>query len=147
MTDREGIQELYARYVFENDGNNPEGLADCFTPGGVFWITGQGRHVGPEEIGALIVATSVNRPRHHTLNLWIKEVNDDGTAYCRAYFHLLDLATGESSAYGNYEDWPVKCADGRWRFKERRVRFEWTSEAYASQGRAQAIPLEEGASR
>jgi ketosteroid isomerase-like protein len=139
-TDHAGIFELYGRYPFEIDGNNEEGLADCFTEDGVFLISGQGRFEGREEIKGLVAATAEGRPRHLTLNLWIREV-EDGRAQTQAYFMLVDLKTGENVAYGHYEDRPVLCEDGRWRWQERRVQFEWTSEGYGAQDRAKAVPL------
>lgn len=138
---REGIQELYSRYAFAMDGSEADHLTDCFTEDGVFWVSGMGRFVGRERIRGLVRATVEKRPRHQYLNLLIQEVSEDGEAHCRAYFHLLDAETGENAAYGNYEDWAVLCPDGRWRWRERRVQFEWTSERYAAIGRATTEPL------
>ncbi len=141
MTAREGIQELYARYPISMDRDDEEELADCFTEDGVFNISGQGLFEGPEEIKALVRRTANGRPRHLTLNLWIREVAD-GEARCEAYFMLIDLKSGQNVAYGTYTDRPVQGADGRWRWKERRVQFEWTSEEYAAAREPKAIPLE-----
>jgi uncharacterized protein (TIGR02246 family) len=141
MTAREGIQELYARYPIEMDRDNAEELADCFTPDGLFLISGQGRFEGTEEIKALVPRTAKGRPRHLTVNLWIREVNGD-EARCEAYFLLIDLKTGATVAYGTYTDRPVRGDDDRWRFKERRVQFEWTSEEYAATREPKAQPLE-----
>jgi ketosteroid isomerase-like protein len=141
QTDREGIQELYARYPFEIDGNNADELADCFTEDGVFHISGQGAFQGPDAIKE-VVNTSVNgRPRHLTLNLWIREVTGD-EARSQAYFMLVDTSTGQNVAYGHYSDQPVRCPDGRWRFKHRGVQFEWTTKEYAEARAPKAVPLD-----
>jgi hypothetical protein len=141
MTAREGIQELYARYAHEMDADNADEVADCFIPGGVFAISGQGRFDNPEDIKALVLRTASGRPRHIAINIWIREVDGD-RARSRAYFQLVHLTTGEIVAYGTYTDDPVRCDDGRWRFKERRVQFEWTSESYAREREPKAIPLD-----
>ena len=141
MTAREGIQALYARYPIEMDRDNAEELADCFLEDGLFIISGQGRFEGPEEIKGLVRRTADGRPRHITVNLCIREVDGD-EARCEAYFLLIDVKTGQTVAYGTYTDQPVRCPDGQWRFRERRVQFEWTSEEYAAAREPKAIPLE-----
>ena len=130
MTAREGIMELYARYPHEMDADNAEGVADCFRPDGRFLISGQGDFRSHEEIKELVLRTAAGRPPHITLNVWIKDVKD-GVAESMAYFLLIDPGNGAIVAYGKYSDRPVLCDDGRWRFQERRVQFEWTSEEYA----------------
>lgn len=139
--DHVGIHNLYARYPILMDEDDEDGLADCFTADGVFRISGQGSHRGPEEIKALVRKTAAGRPRHITVNLWIKGV-EDGTASTTAYFLLVDIDSGETVAYGRYTDVPVRCDDGVWRWRERQVQFEWTSAGYAAQDRAKAIPLD-----
>ncbi len=145
MSDRDaahaGIFELYGRYPILIDANDEEGLADCFAEDGVFRVSGQGRFEGREEIMGLVRDTAEGRPRHLTLNIWIREVEGD-RADVQAYFMLVDLDSGENVAYGNYRDRPVRCADGIWRWQERKVQFEWTSESYAAQDRAKAVPLD-----
>jgi uncharacterized protein (TIGR02246 family) len=140
MTAREGIQELYARYAHEMDRNNAEELADCFLDDGVFNISGQGRFENHEDIKELVRRTAEGRPRHMALNIWIREVTDDA-ARSQAYFLLVHLTTGAIVAYGTYADQPVRCPDGRWRFRERRVQFEWTAESYAREREPKPVPL------
>jgi len=141
MTAREGIMELYARYPHEMDADNADEVADCFTEDGRFLISGQGDFRTHEEIKELVLRTAKGRPPHITLNVWIREVDGDA-ARSQAYFLLVHPATGEIVAYGKYFDRPVRCGDGRWRFKERRVQFEWTSEEYAREREPKAVPLE-----
>lgn len=141
MTAREGIQELYARYAHEMDRDNAEEMADCFLDDGVFNISGQGRFDNHEDIKDLVRRTADGRPRHIAVNIWIREVQDD-TARSQAYFQLVHLKTAAIVAYGTYEDRPERCADGRWRFKERRVQFEWTAASYAQEREPKAVPLD-----
>jgi hypothetical protein len=140
MTAREGIQELYARYAHEMDADNADEVADCFIESGVFNISGQGYFDNHEAIKALVLRTAEGRPRHIAINVWIRDVDGD-EARSQAYFQLVHLKTGQIVAYGKYTDTPVRCDDGRWRFKERRVQFEWTSEAYAREREPKAVPL------
>jgi len=140
MTAREGIMELYARYPHEMDADNADEVADCFTEDGRFLISGQGDFRSHDDIRELVNRTAKGRPPHITLNVWIREVNDD-SACSQAYFLLIHPATGAIQAYGKYSDNPVRCGDGRWRFKERRVQFEWTSEEYAREREPKAVRL------
>ncbi len=141
MSAREGIMELYARYPHEMDADNADEVADCFTEDGRFLISGQGDFRSHDEIKELVLRTADGRPPHLTLNVWIREVEGD-TARSQAYFLLIHPKTGEIQAYGKYTDQPVRCPDGRWRFQERRVQFEWTSEAYAREREPKAVELE-----
>src|SRR5262245_51087142 len=93
--DHVGIHNLYARYPILMDQDDEDGLADCFTEDGVFRISGQGRHQGPDEIRALVRKPPAARPRHITVNLWIRDV-EAGTASCSAYFLLIDLDSGDT---------------------------------------------------
>lgn len=138
--DHAGIMELYGRYPQLIDLDDEGALADCFTADGVFLISGQGRFEGREEIEGLVGSTAAGRPRHLTLNVWIRAVEGD-EAQVRAYFMLVDLESGQNVAYGHYNDRPVRGEDGVWRWRERRVQFEWTAESYAAQDRAKAVPL------
>lgn len=139
-----GTQELmtlYAKYCHVIDRNDAEGLATCFTDDGVFWVTGQGRFEGREQIMGLVEQTVDGRPRHHTLNVWVKARSDE-RAEVHAYFQILDLDTAETAAWGHYEDIAVRCADGNWRWLQRHVFFEWTSDKYGNQpGRGRVVPL------
>lgn len=141
ITDREGIMELYARYPHLMDADDAEGVADCFVEDGRFLISGQGDLRSHEEIKELVLRTAKGRPPHFTFNVWIKEVAD-GAASSGAYFLLIDPVTGQNVARGKYTDRPVRCDDGRWRFAERRVQFQWTSEEYARSREPKAVPLE-----
>lgn len=122
-----GIQQLYARYCFGFDGRDEDLFLSCFVEDGVFAV-GEREFVGHEALRP-IVALPGDRPRHHTLNHWVNEVNGD-SAISSAYFLTVDLATGENSGYGHYDD-EVVCDDhGDWRFVRRQVYFHWQSEAY-----------------
>ena len=121
-----GIQTLYSKYCHGLDGNDPDLLADCFEPDGVFAV-GDREFVGHEPIRA--IASSGRRPRHHYLNLWVKRV-DGGDAVSTAYFLVVDLDSGETAGYGHYDDRVRRGADGAWRFVRRQIHFHWQSEAY-----------------
>src|SRR4051794_26813848 len=95
--DHTGIHNLYARYPILIDDNDEEALADCFTEDGVFRISGQGRFEGHEQIKGLVRDTAEGRPRHLTLNLWIRDVDGD-TATTKAYFLLVDTENGDNVA-------------------------------------------------
>jgi uncharacterized protein (TIGR02246 family) len=140
--DHAGIHELYARYPHQMDRDDAAGLADCFTDEGAFRISGMGSLEGRAEIEAHVRKTAPKRPRHVTANVWIRDVDPDGVARVWAYFLLIDVDTGENVAYGTYDDTPVRCPDGQWRWRERRVQFEWTSESYAARGRAKPVPID-----
>lgn len=132
--------ELYARYPHMMDSDDEDGVADCFTDDGRFLISGQGDFKSHDEIRELVGRTAKGRPPHFTLNVWIQEVAD-GSARSSAYFLLIDPESGANVAYGRYTDNPVRCEDGRWRFAERRVQFQWTSEEYARSREPKPVPL------
>ncbi len=136
----EGITELYSRYTFAMDTSAADALADCFLEEGTFLISGMKACVGRSEIREHVLRTVERRPRHQYSNLWIRDVSDD-VARCSAYFLLIDPDTGENAAFGSYDDEAVRCPDGSWRWRERRVQFEWTSERYDRLGRATTEPL------
>jgi uncharacterized protein (TIGR02246 family) len=131
----EGITELYSRYAFAMDESAADALADCFVEDGAFRVSGMKACVGRQEIQAHVVRTVERRPRHQYSNLWIRAISDD-VAHCSAYFLLIDAETGENAAYGTYDDEAVRCPDGFWRWRDRRVQFEWTSKRYDLLGRA-----------
>ena len=132
MTDHDiaahlGIQQLYSRYCNGIDGNNPDLLADCFEPDGVFAV-GDREFVGHAPIRA-IAEKGGGRPRHHYLNLWVKDIDGDD-AVSTAYFLVIELADGTNAGYGHYDDQVRRGADGVWRFVRRQVNFHWQSAAY-----------------
>lgn len=124
-----GIQTLYSRYCFGIDGNDPDLLADCFEPDGVFAV-GEREFAGHDAIRA-IASRGGGRPRHHYLNLWVKEVDGDEGA-STSYFLVVDLASGATAGYGHYDDQVRRGDDGVWRFVRRQVNFHWQSEEYRS---------------
>jgi ketosteroid isomerase-like protein len=124
------VRNLYARYCFALDGNDIDGLGDCFTAEGVFALSDRGDFAGRDTIKELIRKTVENRPRHHALNVEVVDVAP-GEARSRAYFLLLDQTTGAAAAYGQYEDRSVQDEDGTWRFARRDVDFLWRASEYA----------------
>jgi 3-phenylpropionate/cinnamic acid dioxygenase small subunit len=121
------IQQLYSRYCFGLDGNDADLFLSCFVEDGVFAVDDR-EFVGHDALRP-IAEVGGDRPRHHYLNPWIKEVNGD-EATGGAYFLTVDLATGENSGYGHYDDHMRRGDDGEWRFVRRHVQFHWQSDVY-----------------
>lgn len=122
-----GIQQLYSKYCFGMDGHDPDLLTSCFREDGVFAV-GEREFSGHEAIGA-IASRGGGRPRHHYLNLWLKQVEGD-RAISTAYFFVVDLESGATAGYGHYDDDVHQDADGIWRFARRQISFHWQSDAY-----------------
>ncbi|WP_395154708.1 nuclear transport factor 2 family protein [Ilumatobacter sp.] len=122
-----GIQQLYSRYCFGLDGNDAELFLSCFAVDGVFAVDGR-EFVGHDALRPIAEAGG-DRPRHVYLNPWVKAVNGD-EAIGTAYFLTVDLATGQNSGYGHYDDQLQRDDDGEWRFVRRNVQFHWQSDAY-----------------
>lgn len=121
------IQNLFSKYCFALDGNNPEMLLECFAPDGIFQVA-ERQFQGSEQLSA-IARSGTGRPRHHYSNLWVKRI-EGNKAQASAYFFLLDLPDGSCAGYGYYDD-DMVCDDNRvWRFQHRRVVFLWQSETY-----------------
>jgi hypothetical protein len=131
--DFSAIQNLYSKYCFGLDGNNPELLMECFTPNGIFQVA-EREFQGPEQLSA-IARNGANRPRHHYSNLWVKSI-EGARAQASAYFFLLDLSDGSCAGYGYYDDDMVCDANRVWRFQHRRVVFLWQSETYKARTNA-----------
>jgi uncharacterized protein (TIGR02246 family) len=144
MSDREAIQYLYGRYSIEMDRNDEDGVAGCFTDDGEFLVSGTEPARGLDEIRDVVRRTAEGRPLHLTVNPWIKEIDGD-VAHCEAYFLMLDPETGQTVAYGTYRDTPIRCADGRWRWKARRVDFSWASDEYLATREPKVVPREAAA--
>ena len=123
--DNFAIQNLYSRYCFGLDQNNPDLFRDCFTDNGIFQVA-ERSFQGTEALRAIALAGA---SRHNYTNLWVKNI-DGAKAQSAAYFFLLKLDDGTCSAYGHYEDDLARDAKRVWRFQHRRVIFLWQSEAY-----------------
>lgn len=128
---REHARDLYGRYCFALDSNRPEELGACFTEGGVFSLVGVKDFEGRQAITELIAGTANNRPRHHALNIEILQASADRVE-SRAYFLLINRQTGNTVAYGHYEDIAVRDVDSVWRFEKRIVDFHWRGPEYAT---------------
>ena len=115
-----GIQELYSRYCFAYDNDELDRFADCFVADAVFAV-GSKEFTGDE---IRMIASRPGRPRHHYLNLWVREVEGD-RAGSSAYLFLVERETGLTVGYGDYHDVVQRGDDGRWRFVRRDVEFLW----------------------
>jgi uncharacterized protein (TIGR02246 family) len=137
------IRNLYSRYAHALDGGDAAAFVDCFAEDAGFWPnTGpfqpdKGRFAGRDAIGGFVVSTGDRRPRHLILNLLI-EVDPDTatTATATALFLLMDTASGELRALGQYHDDLSDGTDGRWRLVEKRVSFLWQADAYRARADA-----------
>lgn len=121
------IQQLYSRYCYAFDRKDAELFTSCFVPDGVMAV-GASEFVGHDTLGA-VAEFAGDRPRHHYLNPWITSLDGD-RATASAYFLTIDLATGQNSGCGEYEDELVRGDDGQWRFQRRNILFHWQSDAY-----------------
>ena len=119
------IQNLYSRYCFGIDRNDPDLFRDCFTEDGIFQV-GERSFQGTDQLRAIALAGA---SRHNYSNLWVKNIAGS-QAQAAAYFFLLKLDDGTCSAFGHYEDELGRDAKRVWRFQHRRVIFLWQSEAY-----------------
>src|SRR4051794_36214603 len=129
LLDRLAIQNLYSAYCFALDRNDLEPYLACFTDDAVVDIGGLGVYRGREELSTIITGSGATRARHQYLNLLFAE-QGDGVAHCAAYFQLLSKS-GIVSAYGEYDDDVVRCADGQWRWRSRKIVYLWKHDTYS----------------
>jgi hypothetical protein len=130
------LRNLYAQYCFGLDYHDDAELLDCFEPDGTFSLSDRGDFQGHEAIQAILDASASTRNRHHILNLLIDEVDGD-VARCRAYFILMRPDDAGIISWGHYRDEAVRSDDGKWRWRRKRVEFDWRSEDYAQRSESQ----------
>lgn len=123
LEDRQAIQQLRAQYCQHLDDGRWEELTGLFTPDGRFvgLSTAQGREQMLEFFPALKAGT-VTSWWHFSSNETIYLDGDTATGQT----WLLQPCVVEDETHiaaGRYEDQMVRGDDGRWRFRERRVRF------------------------
>jgi hypothetical protein len=115
----EQIRQLYSEFAFAVDNADFDRLGVCFTHDAEM----------TSSVGGLvrtrdgIVANHrhyEDRPRHNLLNLRFDALHAE-SARCQIYFHLVDLATGETDAMGYYDDQLVRCANGKWQIHRRMI--------------------------
>jgi hypothetical protein len=129
-----GIQTLYSRYCFSLDGGDRVAFGDCFALDGIFQLE-ERQFRGRERISQIAGQPRGTRPPHFHSNLWVKRVAGR-EAEASAYFLVLDPTAGAPAGFGHYNDDLVREADGRWRFKHRRITFVWQSPSYKARADA-----------
>ena len=126
--EHEVVQTLN-RYVHAVDYGDMEGLLDCYLPDADH-ITNlpMGNLKGHEEILSfyrLRPTAPEKYEKHLVVEPVIAVLNSDEAAVDSYYLLVQDRPTGPFvSHYGRYRDRLVRCEDGRWRFKVRRVEGE-----------------------
>lgn len=131
------VNQVYSDYVFALDRSDAAGVAACFSPDGVWAISGRDPIEGRAAIEAVVEATSGDRPRHQYANLGLV-AREDGHVRCRAYFSLMGPGDGTIVAYGEYADELIADPDqpARLVFARRNIAFLWLHDSYAKRGRA-----------
>ena len=131
------VNQAYADYTFALDANDAVVVAECFTPDGIWSISGREPLKGRADIAAFVEETAGDRPRHHYANLGLVEQGDQ-SVHSRAYFYLVSASDGAIVAYGEYADELVGNEEPatRLQFVRRDIEFLWLQEAYAKRGRA-----------
>ncbi|MFI4983245.1 MAG: nuclear transport factor 2 family protein [Nevskiales bacterium] len=128
--DEAAIRRLAALYARAMDRNEPQLLAEIFTPDAV--IEGAGFVMqGLEQIGGIpaMLKGMYSRTLHQVHNQTVTISGDSAEAetYCSAN-HLTDLGGGGASILV----WAMRYQDrllrhnGRWRFQRRTVVIDWT---------------------
>ena len=135
LEDIEAIKQLIARYAMASDKqNNPDLMLPLFTEDGVLDVgSGYGRYQGHEVLREFLSGTAdiISWSLHFNISPLI-EISEDG-ASAEAFWYLWEPAnmpdpkTGGQIAVwigGTYASDVVKGHDGKWRFKEIRLRME-----------------------
>lgn len=142
LEDERDILDVIAAYGHYIDYGKPDEWKDLFTPDGRYWVTARGNHI-PKVIvdqpqGGM---TAIERAGYiaghpHAPDAWHKHCasvpritfTSDTTAKGETYFFRLDETSQGGAAYvlvfGIYKDEFVKCDDGKWRFKMRKIEIE-----------------------
>jgi ketosteroid isomerase-like protein len=127
---RRDILDNFHRYGSALDYGDEEAWVACFTDDGLFEVTGHPKHSTYRGRQALagFAAQHTRAPDHiHKHCVFDVQVDITGEeALSMSYFARLDqMADGPVvHAFGRYHDVIVRGADGRWRFKHRRVEIE-----------------------
>ena len=149
VADELAIRNHYAAYTYAVDDHDVKAWGDLYTDDarievGSFnavrsmmkaglapFANAEGWVVGKQNIIALQAMVPLEvKCLHVTSNLWIRKLEGD---YCEAQACFAVFADdGIMEHYGRYYDKLKKCADGRWRFTERRdvCRYERDREAF-----------------
>jgi hypothetical protein len=135
LEDIEAIKQLIARYAMASDRHNdPALMLPLFTEDGVLDVgSGYGRYQGHEVLREFFLGTSdiISWSLHFNISPLI-EINEDGASAAASWYlwepaNMPDPKTeGQIAVWigGTYTSDVVKGDDGKWRFKEIRLRME-----------------------
>ncbi len=134
LEDERAILETMYQYGHSLDYGWRDAFLDCFTPSGVWDSrrcdaerTPVGRYAGRAELGGFFDRHTHAPSVYHKHLLVEPRITLEGDrASAESYFLRVDELGGDVyvPGFGRYLDTLVRCADGRWRFEERRVRLE-----------------------
>jgi hypothetical protein len=119
-----GVGAAIAAYTLALDDGRTDDVVATFCADGSVDIPGLGTHVGHDALRAAYARIAPRRPqRHLVLNTLVTDWNDHEAS---AISDVVLLLKGESSwsvqLVGRYND-ALHCADGTWRFHERKAEF------------------------
>lgn len=123
LEDRAELEDLVARYFLASDGDDIDGLADCFTGDGTFSVSGTLCGESRTAIAAFMAGERAKMGLTvHVPNLMLFTIEEGGQASGIVNAHL-ELVLGEQSLFGavRYVDRYLR-ADGRWRIRSRDMR-------------------------
>lgn len=119
--DKLAIMELITRYNHAIDGGDPDGVAACFVPDGVFEGR-SGRFEGRAELRKLgMTLTPSCIPRHIVTNILVEAVPgapDEAQVKSHLFFYEVTPAGFNFKTSGVYTDAVVRV-DGDWKFRTR----------------------------
>lgn len=125
LEDLQAIQQLRASYCQCLDDGRWDELVQLFTEDGAF--VGLATARGREELRTFFADLqqgSLTAWWHFSSNETIELTGDSATG--QTWLLQPCVVDGQSQlAAGRYIDQMVRCADGSWRFTERKVRFFW----------------------
>lgn len=123
------IHDMYGRWSHALDRGVSSLALDDFAIDGVLWASDRGSYRGRDELEA-IFSTRAGKTMHVINSIVIEAVDGDG-ARSHAYFQLVEVATGRTVAWGQYDDELVHH-DGRWRWHLKAVNFLWRADDYSA---------------
>lgn len=126
---RPEIETLIASFAWRIDHVNGEGVADLFTPGGIYAFDGWAAE-GREQIAGFYAqrqARGERTSRHVFTNLHLRTATDDRAAgTCVLTLHAADGPPPHPLSpllVADYDDVYVRGADRVWRFERRSARL------------------------
>jgi hypothetical protein len=132
VADRERIRDLYGRYSMFADLDADQ-VVGTFTDDGVLWVGGRGAFRGKVAIREY-AGPRIGRVVHFAHNISIRTIRGE-IATAHAYFQDLDPNTGETLAWGAYDD-ILERIEGAWYWKVKRVTVSFRAASFPLEGHA-----------